>query len=59
MRFSYRLSAAIAMTVSGIFAVAVPAAAGARQRAVTVPGGTQVWAQRFGGARWPVTAPPT
>jgi WD40 repeat protein len=58
MRLTYRrLGATIALAVSGIFAVAAPAVAGVGQRAVTVPGGTQVWAQRFGGAHLSATTP--
>lgn len=56
MRSSYRLGAAIALAASGIFAVAVPAAAAVSQRATAVPGGTQEWVQRFGGAHLSATA---
>jgi WD40 repeat protein len=56
MRLSYRLGAAIAITATGIFAVAAPAVAGAPQRSTAVPGGTQVWLQRFGGAHLSATA---
>ena len=56
MRLSYRLGAAIAIAATGIFAVAAPAVAGAGQRSTAVPGGTQVWVQRFGGAFVSATA---
>jgi outer membrane protein assembly factor BamB len=68
MRLSYRLGAAIAIAAMGILAVAAPvtaaAASGARaahraaasQRSTTVPGGTQVWLQRFGGTHLSATA---
>jgi WD40 repeat protein len=49
MRLSYRLGAAIAVAAMGIFTVAVPAVADAGQRGTAVPGGTQVWLQRYGG----------
>ena len=49
MRSSYRIGAAIAMTAMGISAGAVPAVADAGQRGTAVPGGAQVWVQRFGG----------
>lgn len=63
MGLSHRLSAAVAVAATGALALAAPgaaaasAAAGAGHRspiagrhAATVPGGTQVWAQRLGGA---------
>jgi len=63
MRLSHRLSTAIAMAATGAFAIAAPGAAAASaaagaghrspivsQHAAAVPGGTQLWAQRFGGA---------
>jgi hypothetical protein len=67
MRLSYRLGAAIALAATGIFAIAAPGAAAAAawaahhspavsQRAAAVPGGTQLWAQRFGGAHISATA---
>jgi len=69
MRLSYRLGAAIAVAASGIFAVAASGAAAASpvagagrhpsavgQHAAAVPGGTQLWAQRFGGAQLSATA---
>src|SRR6266700_2940319 len=56
MRLSQRLGAAIAVAATGIFAVAAPAVAGAGQRAAAVPGGTQVWVQRFGGAHLSASA---
>jgi PQQ-like domain len=56
MRLSYRLAAAALAAATGVFAVAVPAAAGAGQRATAVPGGTQVWLQRFGGQFLSATA---
>ena len=56
MRLSQRLGAAIAVAATGIFAIAAPAVAGAGQRATAVPGGTQVWVQRFGGAHLSASA---
>jgi WD40 repeat protein len=56
VRSSYRLGAAIALAASGILAVAAPAVAGAGKRATAVPGGTQQWVQRFGGAHLSATA---
>jgi WD40 repeat protein len=68
MRLSYRLCAATAVAATGIFAVAAPGAAAssaagaahhasaAGQQAAAVPGGTQMWAQRFGGAHLSATA---
>jgi len=69
MRLSYRLCAAAAVAATGIFAVAAPGAAAASsaaaaahhasatgQQAAAVPGGTQLWAQRFGGAHLSATA---
>src|SRR5262245_24748049 len=69
MRLSYRLGAAIAVAASGIFAVAASGAAAASpvagagrhpsavgQHAAPAPGGTQLWAQRFGGALLSATA---
>jgi hypothetical protein len=68
MRLSYRLGA-IAVAATGTFAVAAPGAAAASsgagaahrssavsQPAAAVPGGTQLWAQRFGGAHLSATA---
>ncbi len=56
MRLSHRLGVAIAVAATGIFAIAAPAVAGAGQRATAVPGGTQVWVQRFGGAHLSASA---
>jgi WD40 repeat protein len=68
MRLSYRLGAAIAVAATGTFAVAAPGAAAASPAAgaarhpsaasqrAAVPGGTQLWAQRFGGAHLSATA---
>jgi outer membrane protein assembly factor BamB len=55
MRLSYRVGATITAAAMGIFAVAVPAVAGAG-RSAAVPGGTQVWLQRFGGQFLSATA---
>jgi WD40 repeat protein len=56
VRFSYRFGAAIALAAGGIFAIAVPGTAGASQHSTAVPGGTQVWLQRFGGQFLSATA---
>lgn len=57
MRLNYRMAAIIAMAATGVFAIGAPAVAGAGQRGTTaVPGGTQVWAQRFGGQFLSATA---
>jgi hypothetical protein len=56
MRLSYRLGAAIALAATGFFAAALPATAGASPAGTAGPGGTQLWAQRFGGAHLSATA---
>jgi hypothetical protein len=65
---SYRPAVVIALAATGVFAAAVPGAAaassgagaayraGAGQQSTAVPGGTQVWLQRFGGAHLSATA---
>ena len=68
MRLTYRPAAIITLAATGVFAIAVPGAAAASsgagaihraatgQRSTAVPGGTQVWLQRFGGAFVSATA---
>jgi WD40 repeat protein len=68
MRLTYRPPAVIALAAAGVFAIAVPGAAAAYSGAATihrvaagqqstaVPGGTQVWLQRFGGQFLSATA---
>jgi outer membrane protein assembly factor BamB len=68
VRLTYRPAAIITLAATGVFAIAVPGAAaassgaGATHRAATaqrntaVPGGTQVWLQRFGGQFLSATA---
>lgn len=68
MRLSYRPAAVIALAATGVFAVAVPGLAAASpgagaahrtaagQQSTAVPGGTQAWLQRFGGAHLSATA---
>jgi WD40 repeat protein len=64
VRLSYRSAAIIALAATGVFAAAAPCAAAASsgasaavgQRSAAVPGGTQVWLQRFGGAFVSATA---
>ena len=67
MKLSHRPASVVALAVAAAFAVAAPAAASpgaaahgaaaaASQRGTAVPGGTQVWVQRFGGAHLSATA---
>jgi WD40 repeat protein len=61
VRLNYRPAAVIALAATGVFAAAVPGLAAASpgagaahraaagQQSTAVPGGTQVWLQRFGG----------
>ena len=68
VRLSYRSAAVIIAAATGVFAAAAPGAAvaqsGARaahraatgQQSTAVPGGTQVWLQRFGGQFLSATA---
>lgn len=65
MKFSHRPATIVALAAAATFAVAAPAAASpgtaphrtaAGQRSTAVPGGTQVWVQRFGGAHLSATA---
>jgi WD40 repeat protein len=67
VRLSYRPAVIIALAATGVFAAAVPGAAAssgagaahraaAGQQSIAVPGGTQVWLQRFGGAHLSATA---
>jgi len=65
---TYRPAAIITLAATGVFAIAVPGAAAASsgggathraaagQQSTAVPGGTQVWLQRFGGAFVSATA---
>lgn len=68
MRLTYRPAAIITLAATGVFAIAVPVAAAAysgagathrtaiSQRSTAVPGGTQVWVQRFSRAHLSATA---
>ena len=68
MRLSHRSAAIIIAAATGVFAAAAPVAAAAQsgagvthradaaQQSTAVPGGTQVWLQRFGGAHLSATA---
>ena len=69
MRLSYQSAAVIALAATGVFAVAAPSAAaassgagtahraaGSERSSTAVPGGTQAWIQRFGGAHLSATA---
>jgi len=68
VRLTYRPAAIITLAATGVFAIAVPGAAAAssgagathraaaRQQSTAVPGGTQVWLQRFGGQFLSATA---
>jgi outer membrane protein assembly factor BamB len=68
VRLTYRPTAIITLAATGVFAIAVPAAAAASsaagaahraaagQQSTAVPGGTQVWLQRFGGQFLSATA---
>lgn len=68
MRLSYRTAAIVTLAAAGVFAIAVPGAFAASSGAATthraatskqstaVPGGAQVWLQRFGGPHISATA---
>jgi WD40 repeat protein len=68
VRLTYRPAAVITLAATGLFVIAVPGAAAAysgaatahraaaAQQSAAVPGGTQVWLQRFGGQFLSATA---